>query len=239
MILVASATPIENALVREMLENPCAMKIGMLDGVMGYFASIPVIVFTTGVGKVNVTYATTLLLEYFRPSLFLLIGCGGAYRTSGLASRDLAIATKEIFGDEGVITPRGWRSMAYLNLPFLTVNGRKFYNEIPLDQAIVRRARKILKKYRPRSGPFVTVSEVTGTLKKANEMERRFHGICENMEGAAAAAVCMIKGIPFLEMRGISNIVKRRNPKEWDVAGAARVSQMAAIEIIARWRSHP
>lgn len=239
MILVASATPLENAIVREILEYPCATKVGILDGVMGYYESIPVVVFTTGVGKVNATYATTLLLEYFRPDLFLLIGCGGAYRTSGLGLRDVAIATKEIFGDEGVITPRGWRSMEYLDLPFLTVNERTFYNEIPLDAAVVRRARMILKKYRPRTGPFVTVSEVTGTLKKANEMERRFHGICENMEGAAAAAVCTMKAVPFLEIRGISNIVKRRDPKEWDLAGAARMSQMAAVEIISRWKSHP
>jgi futalosine hydrolase len=151
----------------------------------------------------------------------------------------LAIASEEIFGDEGVITPQGWRSMRYLRLPLLRKGPQNFFNRFPADFTIVRRAKTILKEFHPRVGPFVTVSEVTGTDEKADEMERRFRGICENMEGAPAAQLCTLYGTSFLEIRGISNVVKQRDKKAWNLSAAARVSQEAARVIITRWEENP
>ena len=105
-----------------------------------------------------------------------------------------------------------------------------------MDKKIVNKAKKILQGFVPKTGPFVTISEITGTQEKADEMEKRFRGICENMEGAAVAQLCTLYGIPFLEIRGISNLVKQRNKKEWKLSAAALVSQEAAVEIIMHWK---
>jgi futalosine hydrolase len=59
------------------------------------------------------------------------------------------------------------------------------------------------------------------------------------MEGAAVAQLCTLYDIPFLEIRGISNLVKQRNKKAWDVSSAALVSQEAAEELIAHWQANP
>jgi futalosine hydrolase len=98
------------------------------------------------------------------------------------------------------------------------------------------RAQKFLKRFNPKIGPFVTISEVSGTRKRADEMEKRFRGICENMEGAAVAQLCTLYDTPFLEIRGISNLVKDRDRKEWNLSAAVRVSQQAAMEIITHWQ---
>lgn len=235
MIAVTAATPFETALISGHLTHLRPVALGNFTAYRGRLAAVPVLIFHTGVGKTNSAHGITLLLEKFRPELLLLIGCGGAYRQSGLVPGDLAIASEEIFGDEGVITPHGWQSMRYLRLPLLRTGKHIFYNRFPADRGIVRRAKMILRAFHPRVGPFVTVSEVTGTDRRADEMERRFRGICENMEGAAVAQFCILYGIPFLEIRGISNIVKQRNKREWNLPAAARISQEAALKIILYW----
>jgi futalosine hydrolase len=235
MIIVTAATPFETALLSGQLIRPRPVAIGQSSALKGRLGSVPVVIFPVGVGKTNAAHGTTLLLEHLRPDLLLLIGCGGAYPRSGLIVGDLAIASEEIFGDEGVITPRGWRSMEYLKLPLLRRDQQSFYNRFPIDQKIVKRAKKILKGFRAKTGAFVTVSEVTGTKEKTDEMEKRFRGICENMEGASVAQLCILYDIPFLEIRGISNMVKKRNKREWDLSSAARISQNAAREIVLHW----
>jgi futalosine hydrolase len=235
MIIVTAATPFETAWISGRLVRPRPAPIGEFKAVEGKFGTVPVLIFHSGVGKTNAAHGSTLLLEKFRPALILLIGCGGAYRSSGMVPGGLAIASEEIFGDEGVITPRGWQSTKYMKLPLLRKGKQSFYNRFPMDRKIVNKAARILRGFMPRTGPFVTVSEVTGTDEKAVEMEKRFRGICENMEGAAVAQLCTLYDVPFLEIRGISNVVKQRNKKEWKLSAAARVSQEAAGEIIMRW----
>jgi futalosine hydrolase len=235
MIAVTAATPFETAWISGQLRRPRPVPIGRSAALRGRIDTVPVLIFHIGVGKTNSAHGITLLLEKFRPELLLMTGCGGAYQKSGLAPGDLAIASEEIFGDDGVITPHGWQSMQYLRLPLLRTGRHIFYNRFPADRRIVRRAKTILKDFHPRVGRFVTVSEVTGTDRKAEEMGRRFGGICENMEGAAVAQFCTLYGIPFLEIRGISNMVKQRNKREWKLPAAARISQEAAREIIIHW----
>jgi futalosine hydrolase len=235
MIIVTAATPFETAWISGQLVCPRPTAIGKFTALLGQLGTEPILIFHSGIGKTNAAYGATLVLENFRPNLILLIGCGGAYRRSGLIPGDLAIASEEIFGDEGVITPRGWRSTKYLKLPLLRKGKQSFYNKFPIDRKIVNKAIKILQGFIFKTGPFVTISETTGTQEKADEMEKRFRGICENMEGAAVAQLCTLYNIPFLEIRGISNVVKQRNKKEWKLSTAARVSQEAAREIIMHW----
>jgi len=238
MIIVSAATPYETEWITGKLLRPRSFAMGKFTALRGSIGNVSVIIFHLGVGKANAAHGATLLLENLEPGLFLLIGCGGAYRRSGLYPGELAVATEEIFGEEGVMTPRGWRSMKYLGFPLLRHERKYFYNRFPLDKKTVSRAKKILRGYPLKAGPFVTVSEVTGTLEKADEMESRFSGICENMEGAPVAQLCRLYGAPFLEVRGISNIVTRRNRKEWNLPAAMRISQQAAEQIIANWRDN-
>jgi futalosine hydrolase len=63
-------------------------------------------------------------------------------------------------------------------------------------------------------------------------MERRFNAICENMEGAAAAHVCAMYGIPMVEIRGISNIAGNRDRKKWDLKLAAENCQRVVLEFL-------
>jgi len=128
--------------------------------------------------------------------------------------------------------------MSFLKLPLLSKKNQIYYNSFKINQNILNRAKKILKKFNTKIGTFITVSEISGTQKKAEEMEKRFHGLCENMEGASVAQLCTLYNVPFLEIRGISNLVKERKKEEWNLSAAARISQEAALQIIAHWQEN-
>jgi futalosine hydrolase len=59
----------------------------------------------------------------------------------------------------------------------------------------------------------------------------RFGALCESMEGAAAAHVCALHDVPFLEVRGISNLVEDRNRSRWRIIEAADAAQAVALRL--------
>ena len=204
----------------------------------GSLAGRAVIVVVSGIGKVNASHAATRLIREHKPDLVMNIGVGGAYASAGLAIGDIAIAEKEIYGDEGVMLRDGLHDVTCIGFPLLQKGGKKYFNEFPLDQKLIQKALRSIAAHEAafavRSGPFVTVSACTGTTKRAREIEKRFLAVCENMEGAAIAHVCARYGIPLVEMRGISNMVEDRDRSGWNIRLAAENCQQAAQELLRR-----
>jgi futalosine hydrolase len=85
-----------------------------------------------------------------------------------------------------------------------------------------------------RTGRFLSLAQVTGVSPLANQLFERFGAICENMEGAAAAHVCALYDLPFLEVRGISNLVENRDRSRWRIPEAARTAQHAVLRVVER-----
>ena len=191
----------------------------------------------SGVGKANAAAAATLLALH-HPQALLLLGCGGALPGSNLQIGDLALASSEIFGDEGVLTLQGFQDLEAMQLPLLGNSFPPLYNTCPVDPDWRERALEELTPFAAAagisliSGPFITVSTCSGTKAGGEILAGRSSGICENMEGAAAALVCARNNIPFCEVRGISNLVEDRNLANWDLAGGARIAQQALIALL-------
>lgn len=187
----------------------------------------------SGMGKTNAAHTVTLLIEKFSPSCILNFGIGGAYPSSGLKVGDIAVAEKEVYADEGVLLKDGLHSLEVTGIPLLKARGRCYFNEFPVDKRLSRLAVKASATVAHcRSGVFLTVSACTGTRKRAGELVRRFSPLCENMEGAAIAHICRLYGIPFVEIRGISNIVENRNKEKWDIKLAAENCQKTVLHFL-------
>ncbi|MCH8331853.1 MAG: futalosine hydrolase, partial [Bacteroidetes bacterium] len=54
----------------------------------------------------------------------------------------------------------------------------------------------------------------------------------ECMEGAAVFYCGLNFGIPFLELRGISNYVEKRDRSKWDIENAIKVVNQGVTELI-------
>jgi futalosine hydrolase len=80
-------------------------------------------------------------------------------------------------------------------------------------------------------GTCVTASQVTGLDSEADEVSRRWGALSESMEGAAAAHICALYAVPFLEIRGISNMVTDRDRGSWQVERAVAIAGKAALAV--------
>jgi len=236
-IAILAAAPFETEMIRHFW-GP--WKISSLGGLHLYrrkSAGMIIELLHSGVGKANAAAAATLLALH-RPQALLVVGCGGALPGSNLQIGDLALASSESFGDEGVLTLQGFQDLEAMHLPLFANASPPLYNTCPVDLDWRERAEEVLTPFAADAGialccgPFVTVSTCSGTTAAGEILARRSGGICENMEGAAAALVCARHAIPFCEVRGISNLVEDRNLERWNLSGASQIAQQAFIALL-------
>lgn len=233
-VLVITAVPQEAALLEKSLQNRAVVKGAAFGHVSGTIGSLPVAICVGGVGKTNAAAACAVMIERMQPGLVINTGCAGAYPGSGLVVGDLAVASNEVFGDEGVLTAAGWLDMKELKLPLLARGNRRYYNELPLSRHAAEKG-MLLADYcgiKLVRGNFVTVSACSGTACRGEELAGRYGGICENMEGAAVALTCLRYGVDCLEIRGISNMVDDRDMSAWDIPRAVEAAQRFVLKYL-------
>jgi futalosine hydrolase len=241
MIALIAAVPQETDLLRRLL-SPCEVRnCGHRDIFRGNISGHPILLLHSGVGKGNAAAAATSLIEGYRPSLVISVGCAGAYATSEMVVGDLALASEEVYGDEGVLAPEGFLDMQGIGFPLVQRNGTCLYNRFPINTLMLAKVHPVLVTFataagrRLAVGPFVTISTGSGTDAQAQAMAGRTGGICENMEGAAIAQVCALHNIPLLAVRGISNLTGDRDLSRWDVKKGAEIAQLAIRALLIDW----
>lgn len=213
-VVVLAATPLEAAQLTETLG--AAVVIG-------------------GIGAVNTAHAlTAFLATQSRPQLVIQTGIAGAYAPGGLEPGSVALASEEMYGDVGVLTPEGWQPADLIGIPLVAARATRpaRYNRFPLDSRLVGRAAALAGALVARTGRFLTLSQVTGLRELGDALHRRFDAICESMEGAAAAQICELYDVPFLEVRGVSNLVDDRARHTWLVREAAAAAQSVVRRLV-------
>ena len=238
LLALLSSMPFESDRIRGILKNVRLHRIAGKNAYRGRIAGIDVVLFNTGIGKVNAAHSASCIFERFPVKAVLNLGVAGAYAGSGLKTGDIAIASKEILGDDGVIDSGGRHSLEKIGIPLVISGRKKYFNEFPLDNVFSKKIIKTIKTgplqsySRITQGPFITLSAASGSPSRAAELEKRFKGICENMEGAAIAQVCAIYKTPFVEIRGVSNIAGVRDKRKWDLKGASGNCQEAVLDLL-------
>jgi futalosine hydrolase len=232
-VLLLTATILEQArLAAELTDSVRVVACGRTWH-HGQCAGREVDLIESGLGAVNTAHALTRALEARQPEMVLQIGVAGAYANSGLQIGDLAVAEEDVHGDLGVVTPSGWYAADEIGIPVVQLGDRSLFNRYPADDELGRRATEILRRrgtVRVERGVFVTVQACSGSSALGAERQSRVPGaLCENMEGAAAAQVCALYGVRFVELRGISNAVEDRDLSLWDLPLACARAQEAAL----------
>ena len=209
----------------------------------GAGAAAPVLVALTGYEKANVAHALTCVLQAARPRAVILSGVGGGFAQAGVDVGDLVVVEHEAYADTGAWSAGGdWLSAEDIGLPLAEVAGRPVWNEFPLDAALAQRAQDLLQELAWEAdahdgreavhrGLGVTNSTACGTAEGAERLWQRWQPLVESMEGAAAAHICLLYGVPLVELRGISNLVGPRDRSSWQVEAAAERSGKAAVAV--------
>jgi futalosine hydrolase len=184
----------------------------------------------TGVGPVETAVKLTRYLAEKRETITAVMsfGIGGVYLQPEFSMQpellDICLATREVVGDLGVCFPE---KIEYLD-PVLT--GDLVYimdNKLLAQSKLLLRACGVVAH----AGTFVTVNSITGTQARGEMLRSRWDGLCENMEGAAVARVCLEYGIPCVELRCISNFVEDRNTANWKLQEACRKAGHTAANL--------
>lgn len=225
--------PFESDLVLASMNTSRVSEVAGKKVYKGRLSGVNILLLNTGIGKINAAHAATAAIENFPVKKIINFGIGGAYPGSGLANGDVAIASKEILGDEGVISSKGWEGLEKIGIPLVMSGKKKYFNEFPVGASRVLPVSNIERRdFKVKSGAFVTVSAASGSTRRAKELERRFSAICENMEGAAIAHTCMIYNMPMFEIRGISNTAGVRDKRRWDMKLASLNCQKTVLNQI-------
>ena len=203
------------------MEEPRELPLPYGSGVSGALHGVPLVLATLGVGKVNTAAGLALAIAELEPVSIVQLGIGGAFPDSHLRVGEVAVASEEVHLDSGVLTGDGFEDMESLGLPLLTSPATCF-NRIPVDPALSSRLAAGVHPLLP----FGTSETVTGKAVARGSLGTAV----ESMEGAAAAQVALALGLPFAEVRGISNVVGERDKAHWRIAEAAEAACLAVEE---------
>lgn len=78
----------------------------------------------------------------------------------------------------------------------------------------------------------ITVNTVHGRDESIAAIVSRLSPQVESMEGAAFAYACTISGVPYAQVRAVSNMVERRNRDAWRLDLAIRNLNDAALRVL-------
>ena len=133
--------------------------------------------------------------------LVLSAGIGGGF--GPLVTGDIAVASTIAFADLGAETPDG----------FLELEVAPARYEVAPKLAV-----ELADRTGGHLGSILTVATVTGTATSADALLARFpDAVAEGMEGAGVAAAARLHGVPFGEIRAISNPVGPRDRAAWQL----------------------
>ncbi|MCG3123643.1 MAG: Futalosine hydrolase [Phycisphaerales bacterium] len=168
-------------------------------------------VLCTGVSKSNAAAAVAIAARPGTHAAVLSIGIGGAYDPALAPIGSLVLGTRSVFVDEGAATPQGFIGCAELGFPVSSAT-----DVVIADPRLLN----LLGPLCSASGPITTVSTCSGTDELARAYAARGEAIAEGMEGAAVGLAAAGVGIPFAEVRAISNTTGDRSRQVWDIPRA-------------------
>lgn len=186
------------------------------------FAGIEIDILVTGIGVTFTTFHLTNILKDSSYNFVLNIGIAGSL-TRELKIGEIVNVISEEFADLGIEKKD----------EFLTLfeSGFMDSNEFPFEQGVLKAPSSNglfdLKKVRG-----ITTNKSHGSVESISEVNQKFSAHVESMEGAAVFYVCNWLGIPFYQIRAISNFVEPRDSSKWDIPLALENLKESVLALI-------
>lgn len=205
------------------LSNKKTIFVDGIKFVKGNYHHKNIILATTGIGKINATAISTLLVTHFHPSFVLLTGVGGKlnkYLKKGtvIIGQKLISVEHETIGNldpSDDINPNTGANNQYI---------------LYANKTLLAKAKSINKKtltFKPIFGTIATTDIYPPTKF---DTKRAMIGAPDaiDMEGFAVASVCKLFKIPCLVIRGISDntlmsLNKRYKQKSYYINNAPKI----------------
>jgi len=222
---VIAATEGELAPLRASVDGPEIVALPGSDGAWrGRIAGRPLVLAVSGVGTVAAATTVAALAAHVAPSAVLVTGIAGAYVGAFVPVGVAVAAASEHDLDAGVLGRNEQVSLATIALPRGEGPDGPIFEHLPTDpgwRSVLARACGTVAL------PFATSDAISGDLDVAAARAARSGAAIESMEGVGAALACARLGLPFGELRGVSNVAGVRDKAAWDVPAALRAATRA------------
>ena len=189
------------------------------------FGDHDVDVLTTGVGMIATAAwcSRTFAAEHY--DLALNVGLCGSFDAS-LAAPDVVHVTADRIAELGAED-----GDAFLTIHQLKLLGE---NEFPFDGGLLVNTNPppLPPLATLRSVTGITVNTVHGNERTIAEVRDRYDPDVESMEGAAFMYSSLIAGVPFAQVRAVSNAVVRRNRAAWKIDEAIRALGEQSVKLL-------
>jgi len=221
-VLLVSATPAEIAPLVRHLVRIAEPRHGLTSFRRG---SRDIDVLTTGVGMVATATWCSRTLMAADYDLALNVGVCGAFDRA-LSLGTVVHVARDRFAELGA--EDGDRFLTIHDLGLLRADeapftaGRLVNSTLP-DNAPLRALPSV---------DGITVNTVHGDEPSIARALERFAPQVESMEGAAFMYACLVHGLPFAQVRAVSNVIERRNRDAWKLPDAIGALNAAVLEII-------
>jgi futalosine hydrolase len=178
-------------------------------------------VLSGGIGPAASAAATSAALATGGYDLVVCAGIAGGFAPLGVG--DIAVASTIAFADLGADSPDGFASIP---------SAPDRYDVAP------RLCVELADRTGGHLGTILTVATVTGTAEGADALLGRYpDAVAEAMEGAGVAAAAVRHGVPFAEVRAISNAVGPRDRAAWRIPDALTALGAAVTAVAQGWSS--
>lgn len=209
MIGIICALKIEVDGLKQLMENPEAVKKAGLEYISGKIFDKDVVLLECGVGKVNAAVGTQIMIDSYKPDVIINLGIAGSLKKE-ITIGDIVISNDCVEHDMNITAldePRG-----QIWLP----DEKRI--DIPADKDTVEKLAECCQNL----GSHVKIGRIaTGDLFVVYRRQREaiafeFDALCCEMEGAAVGHVCYMNKVPFAILRSISDDFKFNQPENYE-----------------------
>ncbi|MHA1599338.1 MAG: 5'-methylthioadenosine/adenosylhomocysteine nucleosidase [Alphaproteobacteria bacterium] len=202
MLAVIGAMKEEIDLIKTAMTVSATQTHAGIETVQGEFGGVEIVLAQCGIGKVNATICTQMLIDYFQPGALVFSGVAGGLLPN-MQVGDVVIASHLIQYDMD-----------------LTAFGRR-HGEVPgqdsrmveSDPGLVQKAATAFDAAFPASaaGPSLMLGTVVSGDRFIQDpetlrwLQREFSALATEMEGAAVGYTCGLNGVPFVIIRALSD----------------------------------
>ncbi|HEY8364235.1 MAG TPA: 5'-methylthioadenosine/adenosylhomocysteine nucleosidase [Haloplasmataceae bacterium] len=173
----------------------------------GKIADKDIVLMQSGIGKVNASVGTTILLEHFLVELIINIGTAGGIKPS-CEVLDIVLSEKVSYHDVDV-TAFQYEYGQVPKCPRYFTSDEKLLN---LTERILKEANKKYHK-----GLIVSGDAFIHDEKQIKNIAKYFpEALAVEMEAAAISHVCYIYKIPFIVIRSLSDIAGKKSAISFD-----------------------
>jgi futalosine hydrolase len=178
----------------------------------------------TGVGMMNTTYCLTKKFLADRPTIAIQAGIAGSFHP--IYAPGMVVTVKEdMMGDLGVYEEGAWKDVFDMGLAKENLSPWH-------EKRLINPHKALLNKMSLECVRGITVNEISTEAARIQKLRDKYMPVIETMEGAAFHFVCMMEKIPFIQLRGISNLAGERDKSNWKIAESVNAMNTQLIKLI-------